>query len=77
VTAALSPVIARIVIPSTTIATMAHNKNSESSREFIETAKYIFAVVVPVAAGWIVTVMAFVLAKRRRKQKLGRAQRST
>jgi hypothetical protein len=39
------------------------NGTPEASREFIETAKYVFAVVVPVVAGWVGTVMAFYFGK--------------
>jgi hypothetical protein len=37
--------------------------STEASREFIDTAKYIFTAVIPVVAGWVGTVMAFYFGK--------------
>jgi hypothetical protein len=39
------------------------SKDSNAPREFVDTAKYVFAAVVPVVAGWVGTVMAFYFGK--------------
>jgi hypothetical protein len=59
--------VAIVVLGITILAIAGYNsattKTAESSREFIETAKYIFAAVVPVVAAWVGTVMAFYFGK--------------
>jgi hypothetical protein len=37
--------------------------DTNAPREFVDTAKYVFAAVVPVVAGWVGTVMAFYFGK--------------
>jgi hypothetical protein len=59
--------VAILVLGITILAIAGYNAavstDKDAPREFIDTAKYVFAAVVPVVAGWVGTVMAFYFGK--------------